>query len=100
MDLYALGLDVPRERELLIEVPEPVGLGPDYEVVIDAVGVVVAVAQLPRVPCRDRGVSDEHQHVDIAPWSGVAPAFEPYTASRLSSPAGLLQSVDPAGRGR
>ena len=66
MDLHALGLDVPGERQLLLQVPEPVGVGLDHDAVIDVVGVVATVDQLPRVPFGVRGVSDEHQHVDVA----------------------------------
>ena len=97
MDLDALGLDVPGKRQLLLQVPEPVGLRPDHDVVVDAVGVVVAVDQVPCAPCGVRDVSDEHQDVDVARRSGVAPGLRAVHHESLEEPAGrLLQPFEVA----
>ena len=55
-----------------------------------AAGVVVAVNQVPRAPYGVRGVSDEHQDIDVARRPGVAPRLDPYTTSRSMSPPGAF----------
>ena len=97
MDLDALRLDVPGERQLLLHVLAPVSLGPDHHVVVDAVGVVVAVDQVPRFPYGVRGASDEHQDVDVARRSGVAPGLRAVHHESFKQPAGrCLQSFEVA----
>ena len=92
MDLDSLGFDVPWERQLPPSVSEPVGLAPDHDVVVDAVGVVVAVDQVLRAAYGVRGVFDEHQTSTSLVGPASPRAFDPYTTSRLRSPPGTFFS--------